>query len=215
MNGSDSPSSSGASSGLPASLRSASMASSRARAPRRSGEKYRWRNVTRLGSGKTLRVLREPAPQLVVRRLAQRRCVLHDELHLLRQAALDDGVVLVEAQRHRLAGENLLADLAVEEIAHLLRRGRALPLRHPGEPDLREVVRRNHNAIGILALTGIGIERVVDDEQRCADQQDMQQRLAQPSPEKRWRRLGRCGAHREPMAALCRRPAHGLTPSTS
>ena len=107
--------------------------------------------------GKTLCVLREPAPQFVARRLAQRRCVLHDELHLLRQAAFDDGVVLVEAERHRLAGENLLADLAVEEIAHLLRRGRALPLRHPGEPDLREVIRRNRNAVGILALTGTGL----------------------------------------------------------
>ena len=116
--------------------------------------------------GKALCVLREPAPQLVVCRLAQRRCVLHDELHLLRQAAFYDGVVLVEAQRHRLAEENLLADLAVEEIAHLLRRGRALPLRHPGEPDLREVISRNRNAVGILALTGTGIERVVDDEQR-------------------------------------------------
>ena len=133
----------------------------------------------------TLRVLLEPVPKLVLGRFAQRRHVIHDELHLLRQAALDDGVVLVEAERHRLAGKNLLADLAIEEVTHLIRRGRAAPLRHPGDPKLRQVIRRNRDAIGILPLSGAWIKRVVDGEQCRPDQQDMQARLAQPLPQPR------------------------------
>jgi hypothetical protein len=38
-------------------------------------------------------------------------------------------------------------------------------LRHPGDPKLRQVIRRNRDAIGILTLSGAGIKRVVDGEQ--------------------------------------------------
>ena len=61
---------------------------------------------------------------------------------------------------------------------HLVRRGRALPLGHPSDPQLGKVVRSNHNATGLGALGSAGIERVVDHEQRRPDQQRMQQGFA-------------------------------------
>ena len=116
--------------------------------------------MTRLGVAKRCAFCANQRFNSSARRLAQRGCVLHHELHLLRQATLDDGVVLVEAERHRLAGENLLADLAVEETLHLLRRGRTMPLRHPGDPDLGKVVRRDHDAVLVLEFARGGMERL-------------------------------------------------------
>jgi hypothetical protein len=74
-------------------------------------------------------VLLEPCLELGRRRLARGGHVLGQELHLLRHAALDDLVVLVEAHRDRLAVEDLLLDLVLDQALELLRRRRAAPLR--------------------------------------------------------------------------------------
>jgi hypothetical protein len=53
----------------------------------------------------------EPCPKLFARRLARGGNVLGEELHLLRHAAFDNGVVLVESKGERFAIENLFAHL--------------------------------------------------------------------------------------------------------
>src|SRR5262245_7946569 len=80
----------------------------RARAPRRSGEKYRCRNETPHGFRELLPVVPEPGPEFVRRGVAQRRQVFDEKRHLLREPPPDDGVVLVEAERERLAIQDLL-----------------------------------------------------------------------------------------------------------
>ncbi len=58
----------------------------------------------------------------LARRFAQRGEILGEEIHLLRHAAFDDRVVLVEAHGQRLAIEHLFADLRLEQALELRRR---------------------------------------------------------------------------------------------
>ena len=87
----------------------------------------------------------EPCPELLGRRLARGGDVLGEELHLLRHAALDDRVVLVESQRERFAIEDLFAHLVFDQLSQLLRRRVAPPLRPEHQNQLRKVVDRQPN----------------------------------------------------------------------
>ena len=142
MNGSASEPAIFASSGWPASFASAARASSRARAPRRSGEKYRCRKLNRGGCANLALFFSNQLLELGRRRLARGGNVLGQELHLLRHAALDDLVVLVEAHRERLAVEDLLLDLVLDHARELLRRRRAPPLRLVQQGELGDLVER-------------------------------------------------------------------------
>ena len=92
-----------------------------------------------------LRVLVEPGLELRVGRPMRRRDVLGEELHLLRHAAADDLVVLVEPQREPLAIKNLFLDLGVDQPVELLRRRLAAPLglEHRREP--RKLIEGQHD----------------------------------------------------------------------
>src|SRR5262249_27712992 len=124
----------------------------------------------------------EPRAELIGRRLPERRDVLEEELHLLRHPALDDRVLLVEAERQRLPVEDLLADAGLDEAPHLLRRRDGTPLRDPTDTDLPQVVRGELDAAGVFRLTGVPVEPLIADEQQNTEQEKMQQRFAeQPS----------------------------------
>ena len=87
-------------------------------------------------------ILLEPGLELGRCRLARGRDVLGDELHLLRHAALHDGVVLVEAHREALAIQDFLLHLGLDHAAEF-RRGRvALPLRLEQHRELCKVAVR-------------------------------------------------------------------------
>ena len=70
----------------------------------------------------------------------RRRDVLGEELHLLRHAAADDLVVLVEPQREPLAIKNLLLHLGVDQAVELLRRRLAAPLGLEHRREARELI---------------------------------------------------------------------------
>ena len=142
MKGSASAAAAWVSTGWPASRASACCASSRARAPRRSGEKYRCRRLRRGGCANLALFVSNQRLQLVGRRLARRGHVLGQELHLLRHAALDDLVVLVQAHRQRLAVEDLLLDLGLDQPLQFLRRRRSAPLRLEQLGQLVDLVER-------------------------------------------------------------------------
>jgi hypothetical protein len=85
-------------------------------------------------------VLLVPGLEFFGRRLARRRDILGEELHLLRHAALHDRVLLVETHRESFAVQNLLLHLALDQPAQLLRRRLAAPLRLEHDCELRELV---------------------------------------------------------------------------
>src|SRR5262245_17738045 len=91
------------------------------------------------GLCEALAVRRVPRAQLVAAGLADGRGVVGQELHLLGEAALDDRVVLVDAETERLAIEDLLADAGRHQVAQLLRCRRTLPLRRPRRAQLPEI----------------------------------------------------------------------------
>jgi hypothetical protein len=119
-----------------------------------------------------------PGAQLLGLRLLELRQVLGDEFHLARELALDDRVVLVEAERERLAVEDLLAHLGVDEPPHLLRARRRPALSDPRERDLLEIVLGDHDAVGRAEACIGGAHQVPRDEQRGADQQELDEGLA-------------------------------------
>ena len=179
MNGSASELAIFASTGWPASLASACCASSRARAPRRSGEKYRCRKLSRGGCANLAWFCSNQLMSSAVRRLARCRHVLGQELHLLRHAALDDLVVLVQAHRQRLAVQDFLLDLVLDQTLQLLRRRRATPLRLVQQGQLRDFVERQTD---LLRRRGRGPPRrheAVETEHKRADQQEVNQRFTQ------------------------------------
>ena len=122
----------------------------------------------------------EPALQLVGRRLARRGHVLGQELHLLRHAALDDLVVLVEAHRQRLAVEDFLLDLGLDQPLQFLRRRRSAPLRLEQLGQLVDLVERKPDLLRRRHRRRLpGRRQAVQAEQQRADQQEVQQRLTQ------------------------------------
>ena len=68
---------------------------------------------------KATRILREPGSEFGIAGILQGGNVFCQEIHLLRQAALDDLVVLVEPKSHGFTEENLLAHPLLDQGAHL------------------------------------------------------------------------------------------------
>ena len=87
-------------------------------------------------------VLLVPALELGSGRLARGGHVLGQELQLLRHAALDDGVVLVQSHRQRLAVEDLFLHFVFHQTVELVRCRLASPLRLEYEDELGEIVER-------------------------------------------------------------------------
>ena len=122
--------------------------------------------------------------QLRVGRLDGGGEVLGYELHLLAQAAPYHRVVPVEAHCDGLTIVDLLRHVVVRESLQFLRGRRP----HPG---LREVLRKrldarlsDHDLAGRLGPAAA--QEVEKQEQRRADQQEVQQRLAQPGRAGTW-----------------------------
>ena len=113
--------------------------------------------------------------QLRLRRLDRRHGVFRDELELLAKAAPDDGVVLVEAQRAGFAVQDFLAHRVFDQRVEFRRIRRALP--NPGEPrgQLLDAAARNHDLPVRRRVRQPGVRA----EERAAQQEEMQQRLAQ------------------------------------
>ena len=145
-----------------------------------------------------LRVLVEPGLELRVGRPMRRRHVLGEELHLLRHAAADDLVVLVEPQREPLAIKNLLLDLGLDQPVELrwCRLAAPLGLEHRREPgqliegqdDLprwrrpgRSRRRRRLGLLGRRVRRTRRLEDTVGAEQEGADQEELNQRFTQQS----------------------------------
>ena len=108
---------------------------------------------------------------------------LEEKLHFLREPAADDRVVLVEAERQRLAIEDLLVHPGLDEALQLLRGWLGAALRDPREPDLTEVVCRELDAAVRFGRAAPRAHLVVAAEQHQPGEQELEQRLAQQPPD--------------------------------
>ena len=81
------------------------------------------------GQGELVAVFLEPGFELRGGWLVSSGHIFGEELHLLRHAALDDGVVFIQTHGQRLAVEDLLANLVFHHGLKLGRGRRAMPLR--------------------------------------------------------------------------------------
>ena len=84
----------------------------------------------------------EPRFEFRSRGLVSVGYVLSKELHLLRHAALDDVVILIEAHGQRLAIEYFFAHAILDEARQFLGRGLALPLRGETHLELTKIIQR-------------------------------------------------------------------------
>ena len=103
-----------------------------------------------------------------------------EEIHLLRQPALDDLVILVEPERHGFTGENLLAYPLLDQGVHLISRRRWPTLREPLHRQLAEVVLRQRDLIGSVGPVGGRVQQFVDREDQRARNKKMEQWFPQP-----------------------------------
>ena len=115
--------------------------------------------------------------------------IFGEELHLLRHAALHDGVVFIETHGQRLAIEDLLADLVFHHGLKLGGSRLAMPLRLEVHVHLPKFVEAQSDLPGRLDSAAAAVHVGVDREQHEAEQQKMQQRLAQPALELGKKRL--------------------------
>src|SRR4030095_12259748 len=133
--------------------------------------------LRRLRDGRA--VLLVPGPELRGGGLARGGHVLGQELHLLRHAAPNDLVVLVEAHRQRLAVEDLALDLVLDDPVEFLRRGLAPPLRLEDEDELAEIVVRPRAPPGRPGTSASCRREAVNGEQQATNQKEMNQGLVQ------------------------------------
>src|SRR5688572_2085980 len=131
----------------------------------------------------------EPATKFARSGIAHRGDVLGQEIHLLREPALDDRVVLVEPERQRLAIKDLLADLRVDEILQLLDVRRGTPLGPPRYGHLVQVVVGQRDACRRVTYVLDRYQHPVSDEQEKRRTEKVQQGLAKPAVETRVRRV--------------------------
>ena len=114
--------------------------------------------------------------------------ILRQELHLLRHAALDDGVVLVEPHRQRLAIENVLANLVLHHRLKLGRGRRTMPLRLEIDLHLAQLIHAHDDLLRRFHSRASAVDVGVHRKQQRAENQKVQKRLAQPAQEDRPRR---------------------------
>ena len=205
MNGSASERAIFASTGWPASFASACSASPRARGAAPVGREVQMPEAQPGRLREFGAVLLEPALELGGRRLARGGHVLGQELHLLRHAALDDLVVLVEAHRERLAVEDFLLHLVLDHALELLRRRRAAPLRLVQQGELGDLVERQPDLLRRRDRRASGLREAVEAEQNRADQQEVNERFTQQA----LHRIGKRSLARCEIAGLAPRSAMG------
>jgi hypothetical protein len=99
------------------------------------------------GQRELVPVLVEPHLELGGGGLVSSGDVLGEELHLLRHAALDDGVVLVQTHGQGFAVQHLLADLVLHERAKLVGSRLPAPLRLEIDIHRAEVIERELNLL--------------------------------------------------------------------
>ena len=109
---------------------------------------------------KAIRVLREPGFEFGIAGILQSGDIRCQEIHLLRQPALDDLVILVEPERHGFTRENLLAHPLLDQGAHLISRRWRPPLREPVHRQLAEIVLRQHDLIGSVCPVGGRVQQL-------------------------------------------------------
>ncbi len=115
--------------------------------------------------------------QFRIARLRRRGEAVGDEFHLLLQAAADDEVVLVQAQRQRLAVIDFLPHPVPDQALQLLAGGRPLPgadeaLRHGRDLALRD------DDLSPVVAGALG-HQAVGRKDRRPQQEEMQQRFVQ------------------------------------
>ncbi len=71
---------------------------------------------------KAIRILGVPGSQFGIAGILQSGNIRCQEIHLLRQPALDDLVILVKSERDGFTGENLLAYPLLDQGVHLISR---------------------------------------------------------------------------------------------
>ncbi|WP_237050878.1 hypothetical protein [Microvirga ossetica] len=86
-------------------------------------------------------------------------------------------------ERQGLAVEHLFPDLAFDEGPHLFGGRPRSPLRHPGDRDLAQVIRCQHDPVRQIGPFGGRVEPAEPAEQRDPDEQEVQQGIAEPAPE--------------------------------
>src|SRR6186713_575678 len=117
-------------------------------------------------------------PEILIGRLRP-VILLRDQFEFLADPALDDGVVLVEAERHALAVENFVTDIDVDERLELGLRRRAAPGRLVLAYQGVHLSLADDDAPGVALPRRRLAEQQEQQEQRQPDQQEMQKGLAQ------------------------------------
>src|SRR5215831_5739756 len=106
--------------------------------------------------------------------------ILGEELHFLRHAALDDGVVFVESYGKRLAIQDLLADLVFYHGVELFDGWLAVPLRDEVQIHLPQFVKAHNDLLWGLDAHASPMQISIDGKEGSANDQ----RLAQPALER-------------------------------
>src|SRR5208283_392524 len=133
------------------------------------------------GQGELIAVLLEPSLELRGRRLVRRGHVFGEELHLLRHAALHDGVVFIEAHGQRLAIEDLFANLVFHHSLKLGGSRLAMPLRLEVHIHRAKIVEAESNLLRRLDAAATTLEVPIRPEQHDPQQQKVQKRFSEPA----------------------------------
>jgi len=126
-----------------------------------------------------VRVRVEEGLELRIRGLGPLGQVFEQELELLAQPSPHDRVVAVEPERQRLAVQDLLAQVVFDQPVELDRCGWPAPSELPALAQAGERARGHDDAVRPGLVATPDPER---EEQTRADEQEVQERLAQPHP---------------------------------
>ena len=183
MNGSAIDATSGESAGLPAIRASAAAAASRALVAALVGREIEVPEIHVRGQREAVGISEEPLLEFGIARLVHCRQVRGKEIHLLGEPPLDDLVVAIKTEGDRLTEQNLLGDLLIHEAAQLVRRRLRPALREPGHCKLADVVLGQFDFLRVDCCLRIVVGNVVDAEKNRADDEEVEEWLAQqPSP---------------------------------
>jgi len=133
------------------------------------------------GQSEPVAVLVEPGFEFCSGWLVSGGHIFGEELHLLRHAALHDGVVFIEAHGQRLAVEDFLADLVFHHGLKLGRCRLAVPLRLEVHVHLLKFIKGQSNLPRRFDPAATTVHVTVNGEEGKAQQQKMQEGLAQPA----------------------------------
>ena len=173
-----SPTSAGTSPPAADSFASSAFASRSVESPRRSGLRYTWRNATSGSVRNWSGCSSSQAWRSASVTGAASTLVLDQELELLPEAAPDDGVVPVQAQRHRFPGGQLVAHVVVHEPLQLVFGGRPLPGPRERGDHRVDLPGRDHDPVRRRTAAAPVRHR----EEQRAEREEVDERFAQPAP---------------------------------